>query len=145
MWHPSPPTLIRLQFKWFKWHVNVWRHGIWGLRGCEDVCVVLRGRGTIWARRYIPTFRRNILFPSSELKIEIISTFESTRIHDPEQRRQSWIRLFLVVVLITNNISSFYLAIIRFFVLLDCRVCYKYYYFAVLFSVSVFIFRFVWK
>jgi hypothetical protein len=57
------------------WWVKDYQHArrssvceVWGSHGGEDDDVVLPGYDTAWSRKYIPTFRRNILSPSSGLQ-----------------------------------------------------------------------------
>jgi hypothetical protein len=51
---------------------------ITGSHGRKDVDVGLLGCDTVWTRKQIPTFRRNILSPSSALKMEKIYLSETS-------------------------------------------------------------------
>jgi hypothetical protein len=71
------------------------KYKIWGSHGGEDIYVGLLGSNTVWTilRREIQTFRRNILSPSSALKLEVVcstetlvSTYKSTRRYYPEEQ-----------------------------------------------------------
>jgi hypothetical protein len=48
--------------------------------------VGLLGCNAVWTRMYIPTFWRNILVPSSDLKMGLVFTYESRRRHNPEEQ-----------------------------------------------------------
>jgi hypothetical protein len=42
---------------------------IWGFHGGDDNYDIVLGFGAVWPGRYMPAFRRNILSPSSGLKL----------------------------------------------------------------------------